>query len=58
MGMDFLAVSFVVDKRAVEMCSFCLVTSRKPFLISSCCILYLHSNNINSLKFLYLEEKL
>ena len=46
--MDFSVVSFVVD---VEMRSFCLLTSW------SCSFLYLHSNDMNNLKSLFLKKK-
>ena len=39
------------------MCSFCLLTLMEPILIPNCSILYLHSNDINSLKSLHLKKE-
>ena len=55
--MDFFAVSFVVDIHDVEMHSFCLRTSIELNLTPNCSFLYLHSNDINSLKSLLLGKK-
>ena len=54
--MDFLAVSFVVNMSDVMMHSFCLLASMKRILIPNCSILYLHSNDMNSLKRLFLKK--
>ena len=51
-SLDLLAVRFVVD----EMHSFCLLTSMKLILIPNCSSLYLHSNDVNSLKSLLLNK--
>ena len=49
--MDFFAVSFVADMRAVEMRCFCLLPSMELFLTPICSsFLYSHSNAANSLK--------
>ena len=39
------------------MCSFCLLTSMELILVPNSSLLYLHSNNMNSLTILYLKKK-
>ena len=55
--MDFYAVCFVVDMADVEVCSFCLLASIEQILVPNCSLLYLHSNDMNSLKKLFLKRK-
>ena len=38
------------------MCSFCLLTSMELILIPNCSLFYLHSNDMNSLKSLFLKK--
>ena len=49
--MDVFDVSFVVDleRRILVMHSFCWLTSMELILIPNCSLLYLHSNDVNSL---------
>ena len=37
--------------------SFCLLTSMELIIIANCSILYLHSNDTNNLKSLFLKKK-
>ena len=52
--MDFFAVSFVAD-REPQICSFCLLASMELILVANCSSLYLHSNDMNSLKSIFLK---
>ena len=54
---NLFAASFVVDMSDIEMHSFCLLTSMEPIHIANCSLLYLHSNDMNSLKSLFLKKK-
>ena len=51
-GWISLLLSFVVYMRAVEMCSFCYLTSMELILITNCSLLYLHSNDMKFEKFI------
>ena len=49
--MDFFAVCFVVDiEQCREMRSFRLLISKELILVLNWSLLYLHSNDMNSLK--------
>ena len=49
----FLAVRFLGD---IEMHRFCLLTSMKLTSIAGCSLFYLHSNDMNSSKQLFLKK--
>ena len=48
---------FCVTWHDVVMCSVCLLTSMELILIPNCSLLYLHSNNMNSLKSIFMKKK-
>ena len=54
-GFFFFAVSIFVESDIV-MRSFCLLASMELILIPNCSLLYLHSNDMNSLKSLFLKN--
>ena len=54
--MDFFTVGFVVGLDVV-MCSFCWLASKELTRIANCSVLYLHSNDMNSLKCLLLKKR-
>ena len=53
----FLCCSLVVDISVLKMHSFCLLTSMELTLIPDCSLLYLHSNDMNSLKSVFKKKK-
>ena len=53
----FFAVSFVADKECLSHAySFCFLASMELILIPNCSLLYLHSNNTNSLKSVFMKK--
>ena len=49
-GIDFLAISFVVDIETHRDVYFFLLISIEMILKPNCCLLYFHSNDMSSLK--------
>ena len=54
--MDLFCSKLYCRQIDVVMCSFCLLASMELIFTPNCSLLYLHSNDMNSLKSLLLKK--